>query len=176
MKALLIIFSSLLALLVAGLWIGSGSYPEQWKTEERINAQEASNKQRKDDIERIKSDLEDVATGDSAIEERARSELGMTKENESFFEIILRPENSSQPLSEDKIKGRDLDDPELISPEPKGLNLLPAAKATTDAPAEKSLTKDPVSKENTSKKAQPVDEIDEAENKKIDAEIKNSGG
>ena len=108
MKALLIIFSLLLVLLLAGLWVGSGSYPERWKTEERLNTQAEQNNQRRKEIESIKADLEDVASGDGAIEERARSELGMTKENESFFEIILRPESTKEPLTEDLVKGRDL--------------------------------------------------------------------
>lgn len=108
MKALLFIFSLLLVLLLAGLWVGSGSYPERWKTEERLNAQAEQNDQRQKEIETIKADLEDVASGDGAIEERARSELGMTKENESFFEIILRPETTKEPLTKDLVKSRDL--------------------------------------------------------------------
>ncbi len=163
MKALLIIFSSLFIFLVAGLWVGSGSYPEHWKTEDRINAQELSNQQRKDDIERIKADLEDVATGDSAIEERARSELGMTKQNESFFEIILRPDQQQKPLAEDKVKGRDLGNPELKSGEPLGVKALIAPKPTVKA--------QPDTKPD---KTQTVDDIDEDENKKIDSEIEKA--
>ena len=163
MKALLIIFSLLLVLLVAGLWVGSGSYPEHWRTEDRISAQENSNKQQKAEIERIKSDLEDVATGDSAIEERARSELGMTKENESFFEIILRPEKTSQPLKEDKVKGRDLGNDELKSGMPLGVKPLDLPKATLESKANEDLEKPKV-----------IDDIGDDENSKIDSEIENS--
>ena len=163
MKALLLLFSTLLVLLVAGLWIGSGSYPEHWKTADRINEQEDSNKQRKDDIERIKADLEDVAIGDSAIEERARSELGMTKENESFFEIVLRPDRKQQPLLEDKVKGRDLGNDELKSEKPLGVKLLEVPK-----PVSNSLP------DTKPKEIQVLDEIDEDENKKIDSEIENN--
>ena len=163
MKALLLIFSTLLVLLTVGLWVGSGSYPEHWKTEDRISAQEDSNKLRKDDIERIKADLVDVATGDSAIEERARSELGMTKENESFFEIILRPDNNQQPLIKDKVKGRDLGNPELKSGKSLGVKSMLAPK-----PSPKTLI------DAKPSKAQTVDDIGEDENKKIDSEIENS--
>jgi len=163
MKALLLIFSIILVLLVAGLWVGSGSYPEHWKTEDRISAQEDSNQKRKDDIERIKADLEDVATGDSAIEERARSELGMTKQNESFFEIILRPDQQQKPLTEDKVKGRDLGNPELKSGEPLGVKALVAPKPTVKAQSDMKPDE-----------TQTVDDIDEEENKKIDSEIEKS--
>ena len=164
MKALLLVFSTLLILLMAGLWVGSGSYPERWKTEERINAQEAKNNERKDDIEHIKADLEDVASGDGAIEERARSELGMTKENESFFEIILRPENTKTPLSEDLVKDRDLGNPRLKSGKP--LKII--------APSVPSLKKPVTKKISTKETNNSVNEIDEAENKKIDSEIENN--
>lgn len=169
MKALLLIFSTLLILLIAGLWVGSGSYPERWKTEERINAQEAKNNERKDDIEHIKADLEDVASGDGAIEERARSELGMTKENESFFEIILRPENTKTPLSEDRVKDRDLGNPRLKSGKP--LKIIAPSVPSLKKP----VTKKPVTKKISTKETNnSVNEIDEAENKKIDSEIENN--
>ncbi|MEE9444890.1 MAG: septum formation initiator family protein [Cocleimonas sp.] len=164
MKALLLIFSTLLILLIAGLWVGSGSYPERWKTEDRINAQEARNNERKDDIDSIKADLEDVASGDGAIEERARSELGMTKENESFFEIILRPENTKAPLSEDLVEGRDLGNPRLKSGQLLNIK-APRASGTKKRDVKESSTK------NTSS---TVDEINEAENKKIDSEIEKN--
>jgi cell division protein FtsB len=163
MKALLLIFSTILVLLIVGLWVGSGSYPEHWKTEDRISAQEDSNKQRKDDIERIKADLEDVATGDSAIEERARSELGMTKENESFFEIILRPDKKQQPLIEDKVKGRDLGNPELKSGKPLGVKSMLAPQPSTKNLLDTKPNETPA-----------IDDIGDDENNKIDSEIENS--
>jgi len=92
MKALLIIFSLLLILLLAGLWVGPGSYPDRWRTEERTAKQEAENQLKKEKIKKIQAELEDAASGKDAIEERARSELGMTKKGETFFEVILQPE------------------------------------------------------------------------------------
>ena len=92
MKALLLIFSLLLILLLIGLWVGSGSYPQRWELEKRAIAQEAANTDRKDQIKKIQADLEDVKSGNAAIEERARSELGMTGKGETFFEVILQPD------------------------------------------------------------------------------------
>ena len=92
MKALLIVFSLLLILLLAGLWVGPGSYPDRWRTEERTAKQAAENQLKKEKIKKIQAELEDAASGKDAIEERARSELGMTKKGETFFEVILQPE------------------------------------------------------------------------------------
>ena len=95
MKALLIIFSLLLVLLLVGLWVGPGSYPDRWRTEERTATQKAENNRKKENIKKIQAELDDAASGQAAIEERARSELGMTKKGETFFEIILQPKTTS---------------------------------------------------------------------------------
>ena len=92
MKALLIVFSLLLILLLAGLWVGPGSYPDLWKLEDRKVLQEQSNAEKKEQIRKIQAELDDVASGKDALEERARSELGMTKKGETFFEVVLQPE------------------------------------------------------------------------------------
>lgn len=91
MKALLVVFSILLILLVARLWVGTGSYPERWRTQERTAIQKAENDKRQEQIDKIQAELNDAKSGNDAIEERARSELGMTKKGETYFEVILQP-------------------------------------------------------------------------------------
>lgn len=98
MKALLVIFSILLSLLVARLWVGTGSYPERWRTQERTTIQKAANEKRQEQIDKIQAELNDAKSGNDAIEERARSELGMTKKGETYFEVILKP------TKKDKVK------------------------------------------------------------------------
>jgi len=90
-KALLVVFSILLILLVARLWVGTGSYPERWRTQERTAIQKAANDKRQEQIDKIQAELNDAKSGNDAIEERARSELGMTKKGETYFEVILQP-------------------------------------------------------------------------------------
>ena len=96
MKALLIIFSLLLILLLVGLWVGPGSYPDRWRTEKRTELVEAANSEKKTQIKKMQAELNDVASGEAAIEERARSELGMTKKGETFYEVILQPKDSTE--------------------------------------------------------------------------------
>lgn len=104
MKALLIIFSLLLVLLVAGLWLGPGSYPDRWRLDDRTIVQEQSNKEKKEQIRKIQAELDDAASSKEALEERARSELGMTKKGETFFEVIMQSDNQkpTQNVAEDK--------------------------------------------------------------------------
>lgn len=105
MKALLIIFSLLLVLLLVGLWVGPGSYPDRWRTGDRALALESSNESKKEKIKKIRAELNDAASSTAAIEERARSELGMTKKNETFFEVILQKKN--KPVKSKAIKNTD---------------------------------------------------------------------
>ncbi len=95
MKLLLTILSLLLVLLLAGLWVGTGSYPDRWRTQERSTAQEMANKEKKEQIDKMKAELDDAASGTAAVEERARSELGMTGKGETFYEVILQPDAPS---------------------------------------------------------------------------------
>ena len=96
MKALLIIFSLLLILLIAGLWIGPGSYPDRWRLDDRTTVQEQENNTKKEQIDKIQAELEDVSSSKDALEERARSELGMTKKGETFFEVIMQPDTKKR--------------------------------------------------------------------------------
>ncbi|HFC93695.1 MAG TPA: cell division protein FtsB [Leucothrix mucor] len=92
MKFLISVHIIILLLLLVSLWVGHGSYPEIWKLEQDIAAQKRSNEAQEDKNRHIQAELEDARVGHAAVEERARSELGMTKKGETFFEIILKPE------------------------------------------------------------------------------------
>lgn len=92
MKTLLIIFSLLLVLLIAGLWVGPGSYPDRWRLGDRTIVQEQENTDKQAQINKIQNELDDITSSKEALEERARSELGMTKTGETFFEVIMQPE------------------------------------------------------------------------------------
>jgi len=79
-----------------GLWVGPGSYPERWRIEERSQVQELSNTKRKQEINKMQAELDDVSSGNAAIEERARSQLGMTKKGETFYKVILQDKTSAK--------------------------------------------------------------------------------
>ena len=92
MKFLIIVHIIILLLLVISLWIGHGSYPEIWKLERDIATQKKMNNLQEEKNRQIQAELEDAREGHAAVEERARSELGMIKKGETFFEIILKPD------------------------------------------------------------------------------------
>ncbi|MGH1431848.1 MAG: cell division protein FtsB [Neptuniibacter sp.] len=85
---LIVILIILLIGLQYRLWFGDPSLPDIWRLDANIELQQKIN----DDLSQRNSELEaevqDLKKGQSALEERARSELGMVKEGETFFQLV----------------------------------------------------------------------------------------
>lgn len=86
-----IFITGLLIILIAlqyKLWLGDGSVL-QWKAVEKQLAQrQADNKQSKARNQAIEADVMELKTGDQALEEQARYELGMVKEGEVYYHFV----------------------------------------------------------------------------------------
>jgi cell division protein FtsB len=80
----------ILALLQYKLWIGNGSFAEVYRLHQTIAAQEQENAASKERNLALQAEVDDLTHGMDAVEERARSELGMVKNNETFFRVIDR--------------------------------------------------------------------------------------
>ena len=96
MKLLFIIFSILLVLLFARLWVGQGSSPDIWYLEKQIDIQNELNDKQSSKNRQLEAEVTDLQSGDDAIEEYARDELGMIREGETFYHVILDDQNDSQ--------------------------------------------------------------------------------
>ena len=70
------------------LWIGNGSYSEIWMLESKVAQQIAKNKILEIRNSRLNEEVLDLKSGFEAIEERARFDLGMIKQNESFYMVV----------------------------------------------------------------------------------------
>ena len=92
MRLLVITLVGLLAVLQIRLWVGEGSFADVWRISAAVEAQRAENDRLRARNAALAAEVEDLSKGTAAIEERARSELGMIKEGETFFQVIL-PEN-----------------------------------------------------------------------------------
>ncbi len=91
MKALTLIFVILIALLQYPLWLGKGSWLRVWNVNQQIAEQNAKNDSFKQRNETLGAEVYDLKQGNAAIEERARSELGMIKQDEVFYQVIDQP-------------------------------------------------------------------------------------
>jgi len=90
-KALTLIFVVLIALLQYPLWLGKGSWLRVWNVNQQIAEQKAKNDASKQRNETLNAEVHDLKQGNAAIEERARSELGMIKQDEVFYQVIDQP-------------------------------------------------------------------------------------
>lgn len=88
MKALVAVLVVLLVLLQFKLWFGDGNMVEVWRLRQAIEAQQIENKVLKERNIALEAEVKDLKQGIEAIEERARSELGMIKKGETFFQVI----------------------------------------------------------------------------------------
>lgn len=70
------------------LWVGQGSLAEVSRLNQAIEKQTASNVKQRERNDALDAEVQDLKKGVEAIEERARSELGMIKQDETFFQII----------------------------------------------------------------------------------------
>ena len=105
MKYLIAVMALLLMILFASLWFGHGSYPAKWQLEKEISEIKASNEKQAEMNQQIRAELEDAQSGNAAVEERARSELGMIRTKETFYEVILDTRDEKQPRPKVQVPG-----------------------------------------------------------------------
>lgn len=84
-KWLVITLLAVLALLQYELWLGSGGWRDLQNVEQRVATQEAANVPMRERNARLAAEVMDLKTGLDAIEERARSDMGMVRTDEQFF-------------------------------------------------------------------------------------------
>ena len=83
----LILLALLLALGVK-LWAGEWGLREIARLRAQIEEQKAENAQLKQRNDMLAADVEDLRNGKDATEERARTELGLIKPDEVFYQVV----------------------------------------------------------------------------------------
>lgn len=88
MRILTLIFVILIAALQYPLWLGKGSWLRVWDLNQQIEKQKENNEQLKARNGGMDEEVHDLKQGYDAIEERARTELSMVKQDEVFYQIV----------------------------------------------------------------------------------------
>jgi cell division protein FtsB len=88
LKLVLALFGLVLLYLQIRLWTGAGSLAEINRLETEIDTQIVSNAELQKRNQSLLQDVSDLKNGLDAVEERARSELGMIKKGETFYLIV----------------------------------------------------------------------------------------
>ncbi len=101
MRLITLALAALLLLVQIPLWLGKGG----WLRVSELEGSVAAAKTRTQDLQarnaKLTSEVDDLKDGTGAVEERARYELGMIKQNEVFIQILGangEPKESATPL------------------------------------------------------------------------------
>lgn len=88
MRLLTLVLALIIVLLQYPLWLGKGSWLRVWEVDRQVKAQKDTNQKLEARNASLDAEVRDLKQGFDAIEERARSELGMVKQDEIFFQVI----------------------------------------------------------------------------------------
>ena len=91
MRTLIILLAIILVVLQYRLWVGDGSRAEIHLLQQEITTRQAELKKLQQQNLALAAEVQDLKKGLDAIEERARSELGMIKQDEVFYQVIDKP-------------------------------------------------------------------------------------
>ncbi len=70
------------------LWFGEANLREVWALQDKIQTQQVENDVLVERNHRLQAEVKDLKKGLAALEERARNDLGMVREDETFFQLI----------------------------------------------------------------------------------------
>lgn len=85
---LLLVLALVVGLLQHRLWYGPGNTGQVQALQAQVDAQKRDNDGLQQRNDALAAEVMDLKDGESAIEERARSELGMIKPGEKFYRVV----------------------------------------------------------------------------------------
>ena len=108
MKYLAAALLALLVLLQYRLWLGEGGMREVGRLRAEIATQRQENENLRERNRTLAAEVQDLKKGTVAIEERARTDLGMIGKTETFYQVVT---------DEKQAAAAKLAQPELAQPE-----------------------------------------------------------
>ncbi|HEX9708057.1 MAG TPA: cell division protein FtsB [Steroidobacteraceae bacterium] len=95
MKFLVAGLLAALALLQYRLWVSDEGMREVWHLSAAVENQRAENAVLAERNAQLKAEVTDLKQGLTALEERARHDLGMVAVNETFYQVVDTPHRST---------------------------------------------------------------------------------
>lgn len=96
----LVALIALLAFLQYRLWWGEGGRRSVADLSRQVQQQTHENEGLRQRNAALAAEVEDLKSGEAAVEERARSELGMIKPGETFYRVV-EPQSTADAASGD---------------------------------------------------------------------------
>lgn len=100
-RGLIVILVLMVAWLQVRTWVGRGSFAEVTRLQVRVHKEQAANEVRSQRDKVLRAEVVDLKNGVAAIEEKARSELGLVKQGETFFLLVNGPPSSEPGVATD---------------------------------------------------------------------------
>jgi cell division protein FtsB len=95
-RTVAIILGLLILALQYPMWLGKGGWLQVRELNAQVGAQQRTNAELKARNQALDAEVRDLKQGFEAIEERARSDLGMIRQDEIFFQL---PEETATTVS-----------------------------------------------------------------------------
>ena len=99
---LLLGLALLLGWLQYRLWLSDGSWGEVTALQNQVAHQKRDNEGLQQRNDALAAEVEDLKSGEAAVEERARSELGMIKPGEKFYRVVESSSAAPVPMAEEE--------------------------------------------------------------------------
>lgn len=97
MKWLAIALGVVIAILQYRLWLSDSGMRELVRMRAAVTQQRATNAALGERNQQLAAEVRDLKTGMAAIEERARSELGMIAGNETYYQVVPAKPGAPKP-------------------------------------------------------------------------------
>ncbi|MDX2463799.1 MAG: cell division protein FtsB [Porticoccus sp.] len=88
MRWLLAVLVVFLLFLQYRLWVGEGSLAQKQVLQHKVEMQQQENQVQLERNKILASDVSNLKEGLESVEERARTDLGMIKEGETFYMVV----------------------------------------------------------------------------------------
>ena len=88
MRFFAVILGVALILLQYRLWLSEQGMREVTRLQAAVQTQEAVNREQRERNRQLAAEVADLKGGMTALEERARSELGMVGNSETFYQVV----------------------------------------------------------------------------------------
>jgi cell division protein FtsB len=96
LRWLLLTLLLLLGILQYRLWFADGSFAEQHRLERQVEEQTRINTELQARNAVLEREVLELQTGVKGVEERAREQLGLVREGETFYQIVEKPESAPE--------------------------------------------------------------------------------
>ena len=93
-RILIVVLIGVLAILQARLWVSGDGFSEVGRLRGQVKLQRDENARLAERNERLEAEVVDLRGGFAAVEERARSDLGLVAPDESFYVFATRLDGS----------------------------------------------------------------------------------